>query len=126
MHAVLIYLNALGRAARRDAALSLSGIRHADTERKEYPMATRTTGTHPHYTDTIARVVVAALVVMLFVALVLFVWLAPIRFAYGGLEVFSEGAAIMAPVAAEGIVAIVSAAMTAAAVVWLYLRHLAH
>jgi hypothetical protein len=89
-------------------------------------MTTRTTGTHPLNTATITRAVVAALVVMLIVALVLIVWLAPIRHAYGGIEVFAEGAAIMSPVAADGIVAIVSAAMTAGAVVWLYLRELAH
>ena len=88
-------------------------------------MRTRTTETHPHYTDMITRVVVTALVVMLFVALVLFVWLAPIRYAHGWMGVFAESAAIAAPLAADGIVAISFAAVTVAAVVWLYFRQLA-
>jgi hypothetical protein len=88
-------------------------------------MTTRTTGTHLFNSATVARAIGAALVVMLFITLVLFVWLAPIRYAHGWMDVFAEGASA-APLAADGIVAIVSATLTAAAVVWLYLRQLAH
>ncbi len=89
-------------------------------------MTTHTRATHLLNAAIIVQAIVAVLVVMLVFALVLFMSLAPIRHAYGGLEVFSEGAATISPVAADGIVAIVSAAMTAGAVVWLYLRKLAH
>ena len=89
-------------------------------------MITRTASTHSRKTATFGRAVTAALVVILFAAILLFVWLVPLRYAQGWVEVFSEGAAIAAPMAADGIVAIISAAMTAIAVVWLYFRQLAH
>ena len=88
-------------------------------------MTTRTRGTHSHNSAMISRAIVAALVVMLFIALVLFVWLAPIRYAHSWMDVFAEGASA-APLTADSVVAIGSATLTAAAVVWLYLRQLAH
>ena len=89
-------------------------------------MTTHTRATHLLNAAIIVHAIVAVLVVMLVFALVVFMSLVPIRQAYGGFEVFSEGAAIVSPVAADGIAAIVSVAMTAAAVVWLYLRQLVH
>ena len=89
-------------------------------------MTTRTRGSDLFNAAIILNAIVAVLVVMLVFALVVFMWLTPIRHAYGGIEVFSEGAAMMSPAAADGIVAIVSAVMTAGAVVWLYVRQLVH
>ena len=60
-------------------------------------MTTRTTGTHLFTSATVARAIGAALVVMLFIALVLFVWLAPIRYAYGGMGAFAENVVSTAP-----------------------------
>jgi hypothetical protein len=89
-------------------------------------MTTHTRATQLLNAAIIVQAIVAVLVVMLVFALVVFMSLVPSRHAYGGVEVFSEGAAVMAPLAADGIVAIVSAVMTAAVVVWLYVRQLAH
>jgi hypothetical protein len=89
-------------------------------------MHTHSKGTLPLHSALIAQAIASALVVMLIIALVLFMWLAPMRSAYGGIEVFAEAAAIVAPVTAEGIAAIVAAVLTGAATVWLYVRELAH
>ncbi|HEY5166437.1 MAG TPA: hypothetical protein VII80_01370 [Pseudolabrys sp.] len=88
-------------------------------------MVDRATATHPHHTANFGRAVAPALAVVLFAAVLLFAILVSLRYAHGWVEVVSEGAAAALPMAADGLVAFVSALVTAVGVVWLYLRQLA-
>ena len=87
-------------------------------------MFDRTTSSQPHHTAAHGRAG-SALVVVLFAVVLLFGILVTLRFAYGWAEVASEGAAIALPMAADGLVAIVSAAVTAVGAVWFYATQLA-
>jgi len=89
-------------------------------------MIDRTTATHALHTATFGRAVAPALAVILFAAVLLFGILVSLRYAHGWVEVVTEGAAAAIPVAADGLVAFVSALVTAVGVVWLYVRRLAH
>ncbi len=88
-------------------------------------MSNRATSSHPHHTAAYGRAVTSALVVILFAVVLLFGILVTLRYAYGWAEVASEGAAIALPMAADGLVAIVSALVTAVGVVWVYATRLA-
>ena len=87
-------------------------------------MSDRTTSSHPHHTADYGRVVSSVLVVILFAAVLLFGILVALRYAHGWVEV-ADGAAVAIPMAADGLVAIVSALATAVGVVWLYATRLA-
>ena len=84
-----------------------------------------TRDTHPFVSAKLARTLGGALAVVLFAVILLFALLVTLRYAYGWAEVLRDGAAVAAPMAADGLVAIISAAMTGVAVVWLYVRQLA-
>ena len=86
-------------------------------------MSNRAASSHPH--RTYGRAIAHALVVILFAAVLLFGILVMLRHAYGWAEVASEGAAIAIPMAADGLVAIVSVLVTAVGAVWLYATQLA-
>jgi len=88
-------------------------------------MSDRTTSSHPHHSAAYGRFASSALVVILFAAVLLFGILVALRYAHGWAEVASEGAAAVMPMAADGLVAIVSALATAVGVVWLYATRLA-
>jgi hypothetical protein len=88
-------------------------------------MLDRTTATHPHHSATFGRAAATALPIILFAAVLLFAILVSLRFAYGWVEVVSEGAAAAVPMAADGLAAFVSALVTGVGTVWLYVRHLA-
>jgi len=81
--------------------------------------------THPLHTATFGRAVAPALAVILLAAVLLFGILASLRYAHGWVEVVTEGAAAAIPMAADGLVAFVSALVTAVGVAWLYVRQLA-
>jgi len=89
-------------------------------------MIDRATATHPFHTATFGRAIAHALAVILFAAVLLFGILVSLRYAYGWVEVVSEGAAAAIPMAADGLVSFVSALVTAVGVVWLYVKRLAH
>jgi hypothetical protein len=82
-------------------------------------MSDRAASSHPHHTAA-----GSALAVVLFAAVLLFGILVTLRYAYGWAEVASEGAAIAIPMAADGLVVIVSALATAVGAVWLYATQL--
>jgi hypothetical protein len=88
-------------------------------------MFNRATATHSYHTATFGRAVAPALAVVLFAAVLVFGILVSLRYAHGWAEVMSEGAAAAIPMAADGLVAIVSALVTAVGVVCLYVRRLA-
>jgi hypothetical protein len=88
-------------------------------------MSDRATSSHPHHTAGYGRAVAPALVVILFAAVLLFGILVALRYAHGWVEVASEGPAAAIPMAADGLVAIVSALVTAVGVVWLTATRLA-
>jgi hypothetical protein len=88
-------------------------------------MSNRTASSYPHHTAAHGGATGAALAVILFAAVLLFAILVTLRYAYGWAEVASEGAAIAIPMAADGLVAIVSALATAVGAVWLYATQLA-
>jgi hypothetical protein len=88
-------------------------------------MSDRATSSHPHHTAGYGRAVTSALPVILFAAALLFGILVALRYAYGWAEVVSDGAAIALPMAADGLVAIVSALVTAVGAVWIYATRLA-
>jgi hypothetical protein len=67
----------------------------------------------------------AAIVAILFAAILLFGILVLMRYAHGWVEVASEVAVATTPMAADGVVAFVSALVTAVGAVWLYAVHLA-
>jgi hypothetical protein len=87
-------------------------------------MSDRATASHSHHTAAYGRAG-SALVVILFAAVLLFGILVMLRHAYGWVEVVSEGAAIAIPMAADGLVAIVSALVTAVGAVCIYAARLA-
>ena len=89
-------------------------------------MTRRITSTHPFKTDAHRHAVTTAAFMVLFVIILLFLMFVPLRPARGWAEMFTEGAAVAEPMAADAIAAIGAAAMAAAAVAWLYLRQLAH
>ena len=79
----------------------------------------------PVATATFSRAIAVALSVILFAAILLFGILVSLRYAHGWVEVLSEGAAATTPMAVDGLVALVSALVTAVGVVWLYVVRLA-
>lgn len=83
-------------------------------------MYNRTTSTHPHHGDAYGQAVAA----VLFAAILLFAILMSLRYAHGWASVLSEGAAAV-PMAADGLVAIVSALITAVGAVSIYAARLA-
>lgn len=89
-------------------------------------MVSRTVGHGPLPGAALGAGVMAALVVILFIAILLLGVLVPLRYAHGWVEVVSQGATSVVPMAGDSLVAIVSAALTGIAAVWLYLRSLAH
>jgi len=88
-------------------------------------MSDRATSSQPHHPAAYGRAVSSAFVVILFTAALLFGILVMLRYAHGWAEVVSEGAAVAIPMAADGLVAIVSALVTAAGAVWFYATRLA-
>jgi hypothetical protein len=88
-------------------------------------MSDRATSSHPHHTANFGNVVATVVPVILFAAVLLFGILIALRYAYGWAEVASEGAAIAIPMAADGLVTIVSALVTAAGALWFYATRLA-
>jgi hypothetical protein len=72
------------------------------------------------------RVIALALPIGLFAAVLLFGIFVLVRYAHGWVEVLGEAAAATAPMAGDGVVALVSTLVTAVAAVWLYLVRLAH
>ena len=87
-------------------------------------MSDRATSSHTHHT-AYGRVVANALVVVLFAAVLLFGILVALRYANGFAAAASEGAAVVMPMAADGLVAIVSGSVAAAGAIWLYATRLA-
>jgi hypothetical protein len=83
-------------------------------------MSDRATSSHQHHTAA-----GSALAVVLFTAVLLCGILIALRYAYGWAELASEGAAIAIPMAADGLVAIVSALTVAGGAVWFYVTRLA-
>ena len=79
----------------------------------------------PIATVTFSQAIAIALPIVLFAAIVLLGILASLRYAHGWVEVLSEGAAATTPMAADGLVALVSALVTAGGIVWLYVVRLA-
>ena len=88
-------------------------------------MSDRATSSHPHHTANFSNVVATVVPAVLFAAILLFAILVSLRYAHGWAEVASEGAAVAIPMAADGLVAIVSALVTAAGAVWFYTTRLA-
>jgi hypothetical protein len=88
-------------------------------------MSDRATSTHSHHSAAYSRALSSALAVILFAAVLLFGILVALRYAHGWAEVASESAAVVMPMAADGVVAIVSALLTGVGVVWLYVTRLA-
>ena len=82
---------------------------------------TNATNLLPIATVTFSRTIA----VVLFVATLLLGIFASLRYAHGWVEVLSEGAAATSPMAVDGLVALVSALVTAGGVVWLYVVRLA-
>jgi hypothetical protein len=66
-----------------------------------------------------------AIVIILFAAILLFGILVLMRYAHGWVEVASVMAVATTPMAADSLVAFVSALITAVGAVWFYLVHLA-
>jgi len=66
-----------------------------------------------------------SIVTILFAAILLFGILVLMRYAHGWVEVASEMAAATTPMAADGLVAFVSALITGVGAVWIYVVHLA-
>ena len=89
-------------------------------------MTMRITSTHPFKTDANRHAITTAVMVGLFVIMLFFLMFIPLRDARGWAEVFTEGAAIAEPLAADAVAAISLAAMSALAIVWFYCRQLAH
>lgn len=89
-------------------------------------MSDRVTSSHPHHTAGYSGALSSALAVILFAAMLLFGILVMLRYAHGWAEVASEGAAIAVPMAADGVVAVVSALVTAGGAIWLYATRLTH
>jgi hypothetical protein len=88
-------------------------------------MSDRAASSHPHHTAAHSQVISSVLAIILFTAVLLFGILVALRYAHGWAEVATEGAAVAIPMAADGLVAIVSALATAVGVVWLYVTRLA-
>jgi hypothetical protein len=82
-------------------------------------MSNRTASSHPHHTAAWS-----AVAVVLFAIALVFGLLVTLRHAHGWAEVASEGAAIAIPMAADGLVVIVSALTTAVGAIWLYATQL--
>lgn len=89
-------------------------------------MFDRAASSHPHHTAAHGGAAGSALAVLLFAVVLLFGILVTLRYAHGWVEVASDGAAIAIPMAADGLVAIVSAVVTAVGAVWFYAKQLAH
>ena len=87
-------------------------------------MSDRATSSHPQHTAAYGRAG-SALAVILFAVVLLFGILVALRHAHGWVEVVSEGAAVAIPMAADGLVAIISALVTAVGAVWFYATRLA-
>ncbi|MGC2827309.1 MAG: hypothetical protein WA322_24285 [Pseudolabrys sp.] len=85
---------------------------------------TNATNPLPITTVTFSRTIAVALPIILFAAILLFGILVSLRYAYGWVEVLSEGASAT-PMAVESLVALVSALVTVVGVVWLYVVRLA-
>lgn len=88
-------------------------------------MSDRAASPHPHHTAAYRGAIAPAVAVILFAVVLLFGIVVTLRFAHGWVEVVPEGAAIAMPMVADGLVAIVSAMVTAAGVVWLAATRLA-
>jgi hypothetical protein len=88
-------------------------------------MIIRTADSIPLNAPASGPAVTAALVVVLFVAILLHWLLIPLRYAHGLTEVFSARTTVAAPMAANGIVEIVFGAITTIVVVSIDLRQLA-
>jgi hypothetical protein len=88
-------------------------------------MSDRAASSHPHHTAAHGGAGGSALAAVLFAAVLLFGIFVMLRYAYGWAEVASEGAGVVIPMAADGLVAIVSALVTAVGAVWFYATRLA-
>ena len=84
-------------------------------------MTDRTAARDPHHMAAYGHIVAG----VLFAAVLLFGILVTLRHAYGWASVLSDGAAATIPVAADGLVAIVSALATAVGAVWFHATRLA-
>ena len=84
-------------------------------------MSDRTTSFLPHHTAARGGAVASAVAVILFAAVLLFGIVVTLRYAHG----WAEGATAAIPMAADGLVTIVSALVTAAGALWFYATRLA-
>lgn len=87
-------------------------------------MINRTASTNSFNTAGFGRVGITVTLVVLFATMLLLGLFVPLHYAHGWVEVFSAGALNAAPMAADAIVAMVSAFVTAVAIAWIYIRHL--
>lgn len=78
-----------------------------------------------YQTKTFEHVTVLASPIILFTAMLLFGIFASPQYAYAWIEALSPGTMAATPMAIDGIIAILSALVTAVSVVWLYFMRLA-
>jgi hypothetical protein len=104
------------------ALIQINGTAAAQYAKKICPIGVNPL---PIATVTFSRTIAVALPIILFAAILLLGILASLRYAHGWVEVLSEGAAATTPMTVDGLVAFVSALVTAGGVVWLYVVRLA-
>ncbi|HXX09553.1 MAG TPA: hypothetical protein VEJ43_15980 [Pseudolabrys sp.] len=80
---------------------------------------------HSPTSGTISRVMALALPISLFAIVLLFGIFVLLRYAHAWVAVLGEAAATTAPMAGDGVVALVSTLVTVVGVVWLYSARLA-
>jgi|SoimicMinimDraft_9_1059737.scaffolds.fasta_scaffold36786_3 hypothetical protein len=78
-----------------------------------------------YHAKTFEQVTALASPIILFAAMLLFGIFASPQYAYAWIEVLSQGTMATTPMAIDGVVAILSALVTAVSVVWLYFMRLA-